>query len=57
MAQVDNEVNKRFQDLVLDLNLDQVTAEEAWKNYETLKLRYVMEVSILLPYFIFVIMC
>lgn len=49
MAQVDNEVNKRFQDLVLDLNLDQVTAEEAWKNYETLKLRYVMEVSILLP--------
>ncbi|KAF2348521.1 Retinoblastoma-associated protein A-box, partial [Trinorchestia longiramus] len=34
---------KEFQDLVLDLNLDQATADEAWSNYETLKLRYVME--------------
>uniref|UniRef100_A0A6A7FZ97 Retinoblastoma-like protein 2 n=1 Tax=Hirondellea gigas TaxID=1518452 RepID=A0A6A7FZ97_9CRUS len=37
------DVNGRFQDLVLDLNLDQITADEAWRNYETLKLRYAME--------------
>ena len=52
MSQADSDEStyKLFQDLVLDLNLDQATADEAWNNYETLKLRYVMEVSLLLQY-------
>lgn len=37
-------VRRRYTDLSLDLNLDQVTADEAWNNYENIQLKYTLEV-------------
>ncbi|XP_027226820.2 retinoblastoma-like protein 1 [Penaeus vannamei] len=36
-------VRRRYTDLSLDLNLDQVTADEAWNNYENIQLKYTLE--------------
>ena len=41
---VKDDTYDRYKDLVLELNLDGDTADQAWKSYETLKLRYTMEV-------------
>lgn len=37
---------RKYNDLSLDLNLDQVTADEAWANYDNIKLKYTLEVSL-----------
>ncbi|MPC38200.1 Retinoblastoma-like protein 1 [Portunus trituberculatus] len=37
-------IKRKYNDLSLDLNLDQVTADEAWANYENIKLKYTLEV-------------
>ncbi|XP_050730623.1 retinoblastoma-like protein 1 [Eriocheir sinensis] len=34
---------RKYNDLSLDLNLDQVTADEAWANYDNIKLKYTLE--------------
>ncbi|XP_076033426.1 retinoblastoma-like protein 1 [Oratosquilla oratoria] len=36
-------IRRRFQDLSLDLNLDQITADEAYSNYESVQLKYTLE--------------
>lgn len=38
-------IKRKYNDLSLDLNLDQVTADEAWANYDNIKLKYTLEVS------------
>lgn len=38
-------IKRKYNDLSLDLNLDQVTADEAWANYENIKLKYTLEVG------------
>lgn len=47
MSEVDlqhSSVKRKYNDLSLDLNLDQVTADEAWTNYENIQLKYTLEV-------------
>lgn len=47
MSEVDlqhSSVRRKYNDLSLDLNLDQVTADEAWSNYENIQLKYTLEV-------------
>lgn len=39
-------IKRKYNDLSLDLNLDQVTADEAWANYENIKLKYSLEVRL-----------
>ncbi|KAK4301850.1 hypothetical protein Pmani_026025 [Petrolisthes manimaculis] len=39
----DSSVRRRYNDLSLDLNLDQVTADEAWTNYQNIQLKYTLE--------------
>ena len=46
MTEIDSNssIKRKYNDLSLDLNLDQVTADEAWANYENIKLKYTLEV-------------
>lgn len=39
-------IKRKYNDLSLDLNLDQVTADEAWANYDNIKLKYTLEVGL-----------
>uniref|UniRef100_A0A0P4WAI6 Retinoblastoma-like protein 1 n=1 Tax=Scylla olivacea TaxID=85551 RepID=A0A0P4WAI6_SCYOL len=39
----DSSIKRKYNDLSLDLNLDQVTADEAWANYKNIKLKYTLE--------------
>lgn len=41
---INSSVKRRYNDLSLDLNLDQATADEAWNNYENIQLKYTLEV-------------
>lgn len=36
--------NDRFRSLCGDLNIDKNTADEAWRNYETISTNYTLEV-------------
>ncbi|KAK7075859.1 Retinoblastoma-like protein 1 [Halocaridina rubra] len=40
---VQSSVKRRYIDLSLDLNLDQITSDEAWTNYENIQLKYTLE--------------
>lgn len=40
---INSSVKRRYNDLSLDLNLDQATADEAWNNYENIQLKYTLE--------------
>ena len=39
---------ERFRSLSADLNIDKNTADEAWRNYETISTNYTLEVIICL---------
>ncbi|KAG7174815.1 retinoblastoma 1-like [Homarus americanus] len=45
MSEIDihSSVKRKYNDLSLDLNLDQATADEAWNNYENIQLKYILE--------------
>ena len=36
---------EKFRGLCADLNIDRNTADEAWKNYETISTNYTLEVT------------
>ena len=38
-------VEARFEELCLDLNMDKKAKEEAWKSYEKIRTNYTLEVS------------
>lgn len=41
-----DELRKKYEELVHDLNLDKDTADKAWNSYSDLKVRFYLEVSI-----------
>lgn len=43
-ADQDN-VEEKFRGLCADLNIDRNTADEAWRNYETISTNYTLEVT------------
>lgn len=42
----DENVFERHQELCVNLNMDKDAAEEAWRNYETIRQNYTLEVSV-----------
>ena len=42
-------VDEKFRNLCADLNIDRQTADEAWRNYETISTNYTLEVIMLWP--------
>ena len=47
----DDEMEQRFRDLCLAVNMDKPTMELAWKSYETAKNNYSLDVSNNCAYF------
>jgi len=42
---------ERFRSLCADLNIDKSTADEAWRNFETISKHYTLEVLISSPHY------
>lgn len=42
-------VERRFEELCLDLNMDKHAREESWTNYQMIRENYSLEVSFCLP--------
>lgn len=43
--ETDDAVERRYNELCLDLNMDKGTKEEAWESYQKIKTKYTLEVG------------
>jgi hypothetical protein len=46
----EEDLKKRFKELVSDLNLDKTSADEAWNTYQRIGINYTLEVSLIINY-------
>ncbi len=52
----EEDLKKRFKELVSDLNLDKTSADEAWNAYQRIGINYTLEVSFVINYYLFIIL-